>query len=680
MTIIDIPLLITNTNNILNPSKGSEGTQNASTERKPWNSKIEFILSSVGFAVGLGNIWRFPYIAYNYGGGSFLLPYMLMIFIVGFPAFFLEFAIGQWSGQGPTRVYGRLAPALKGIGFGMVAAAFLLGMYYNVIVGWALFYLFKGFNSELPWSTCANGSPHCYEGLINDSIKSVDPYAVNPSEDFFNHALLGLDKAEHNWSNLGEMHWSMVACLAGAWILVCVSSIRGVQSIGKVAYFTALFPYFMMTVLLVYGMVYDYEGSKIGILGYVTPDWEKVQDLSVWKEAAIQIVFSLGLGNGVPGTSASYNQFNNNCLHDAIAVVLINCATSVFAGFVVFSYLGIMAHHQGFTDVKDAVEGGIGLVFKVYPELLTKLGAWPIPQILSFLLFVMVIALGLGSMFGFLETVTTSMVDHLQSSKYKASCFSKKPTIVITTCALSFILGLGMCTKGGYFMFDLLDRNVVGWNCLLLIMLEVILISWLYGVENFLINVKEMKINPSKIMQIYLKTTWCIITPLVLLVLVISSLNSQSTQVTHMYLRPGNADWVYSLTNVENISFHNSTFYQDGKVIKSTIVGSYQINGSTWKIEGDDKMTSSSYVWPNNIQVLGWLISSFPILLLIIVAFYQVCKRKYEGRHEWKGIALFQPTEHWKPNVNEISAVEEELLNDKSNTPIIKRQASIEGS
>jgi len=240
MTIIDIPLLITNTNNILNPSKGSEGTQNTSTERKPWNSKIEFILSSVGFAVGLGNIWRFPYIAYNYGGGSFLLPYMLMIFIVGFPAFFLEFAIGQWSGQGPTRVYGRLAPALKGIGFGMVAAAFLLGMYYNVIVGWALFYLFKGFNSELPWSTCANGSTHCHEGLINDSIKSVDPYAVNPSEDFFNHALLGLDKAEHNWSNLGEMHWSMVACLAGAWILVCVSAIRGVQSIGKVAYFTGM--------------------------------------------------------------------------------------------------------------------------------------------------------------------------------------------------------------------------------------------------------------------------------------------------------------------------------------------------------------------------------------------------------------------------------------------------------
>ena len=91
--------------------------------------------------------------------------------------------------------------------------------------------------------------------------------------------------------------------------------------------FSALFPYVMMTVLLVYGMIYDYEGSKIGILGYITPDWEKVQELSVWKEAAIQIVFSLGLGNGVLGTSASYNQFHNNCLRDAIAVVLINCAS-----------------------------------------------------------------------------------------------------------------------------------------------------------------------------------------------------------------------------------------------------------------------------------------------------------------------------------------------------------------
>jgi len=492
MTIIDIPLLVTNTSNILKPHKdSSEECQTAPKERKPWNSKMEFILSSVGFAVGLGNIWRFPYIAYNYGGGSFLLPYMIMIFIVGFPAFFLEFALGQWSGQGPTRVYGRLAPALKGIGFGMVAIAFLLGLYYNVVVGWALFYLVKGFNSVLPWSTCANGSIHCHEGLINDTIKASDPYAVGPSEDYFNHALLGLDKDQHNWNDLGEMHWSMVMCLAGAWALVCIFAIKGVQSIGKVSYFTALFPYFMMALLLVYGMVFDFEGSKIGIWGYVTPDWEKVQDFSVWKEAAIQIVFSLGLGIGVLETSASYNQFNNNCLRDAIAVVLINCATSVFAGFVVFSYLGIMAHHQGYTDVKDAVEGGIGLVFKVYPELLTKLGAWPIPQILSFLLFVMVISLGLGSMFGHIESVTTSIADHLQSSRFKGSCFSKKPVIVVMTSILSFILGLGMCTKGGYFMFDLLDRNVVGWNCLLLIMLEVILISWLYGVENFFINIKN---------------------------------------------------------------------------------------------------------------------------------------------------------------------------------------------
>ena len=444
--------------------------------------------------------------------------------------------------------------------------------------------------------------------------------------------------------------------------------------------FSALFPYFMMTVLLVYGMIYDYEGSKIGILGYITPDWEKVQELSVWKEAAIQIVFSLGLGNGVLGTSASYNQFHNNCLRDAIAVVLINCATSVFAGFVVFSCLGIMAHHQGFTNVKDAVEGGIGLVFKVYPELLTKLGTWPIPQILSFLLFVMVIALGLGSMFGFLETVTTSIVDHLRSSRFKESSLSKKPTIVFMTCVSSFILGLGMCTKGGYFIFDLLDRNVVGWNCLLLILLEVILISWLYGVENFFKNIKEMGINQSKAMQMYLKLTWCIVTPLVLLVLVISSLNSQSTQVTHMYLRPGNADWIYSLPNIENITMHNSTFLKDGKVIKSTIVGNYRVNGSTWKIEGDDTMTSVSYVWPDSIQVLGWAISSFPILLLIIVAIYQVCRRYHQGRNEWKGFAIFQPTEHWKPNNGIKSTVEEELLNDKSNRTIIKRQASTEGS
>lgn len=401
----------------------------------------------------------------------------------------------------------------------------------------------------------------------------------------------------------------------------------------------------------------------IGIVDFVTPEWEKLQDITVWKDAALQIVFSLGVGIGIISTWSSYNKFENNCFHDAIVVTLINCATSVFAGLVVFSFLGIMAHQQGQTNVKDVVESGRGLVFKVFPELLSKLGAWPVPQILSFLLCSMVVILGIGSICGFLDALTSGIVDYLRCSKLKGFWFTKKPTVTVTTSVICFITGLSMCTQGGLFVFDLFDRNIVGWSVLLLILLEVLMIILFYGFENFFKNIAEMGINESKIMKIYLKLTWGIITPLVLLILIISSLSNQSIQVTNMYHHPGNALWIYHLPNAENIHLKNTTLYKGAHVIATTIEGNYHVNGSVWKVEGDGKMSTVSYVWPDNIQFLGWMLSLNPVMILLITAFYQCGKRYNRNRKEWKVLEMFQPTESWKPNVTLIFDAEETLLN-----------------
>ena len=141
--------------------KVSKVTYDQEAERPQWDNQIEFILSAVGYAVGLGNVWRFPFLAYTNGGGSFLIPYTLMLFFAGLPLFFMELALGQYSGQGPTRVFGRLAPAMKGLGFAMIAVTFYVSIYYNVILGWTLFYMFSGMRSELPWTTCDIDSHHC---------------------------------------------------------------------------------------------------------------------------------------------------------------------------------------------------------------------------------------------------------------------------------------------------------------------------------------------------------------------------------------------------------------------------------------------------------------------------------------------------------------------------------------
>jgi solute carrier family 6 amino acid transporter-like protein 5/7/9/14 len=209
-------------------------------QRGQWNNQWEFLLSAIGYAVGLGNVWRFPYLAYTNGGGSFLVPYVIMLFFAGLPLFFMELAIGQYSGLGPAKLFGRMAPIFKGLGFSMVSVTFFVSIYYNMIIGWTLFYMVAGFTtSELPWASCSNSSSvHCQMGNITEEDKIRDVYVVGPEEDYYNTALLGLDKSIHNWHEVGEFRWQLIVSLFSAWAIVCLCLIKGVQSSGKVVYFT----------------------------------------------------------------------------------------------------------------------------------------------------------------------------------------------------------------------------------------------------------------------------------------------------------------------------------------------------------------------------------------------------------------------------------------------------------
>ena len=222
-------------------------------ERGQWSNQIEFILSTIGFAVGLGNVWRFPYMAYTNGGGSFLIPYTVMLLFAGLPFFFMELSLGQYCGLGPTKIFGRLAPALKGLGFAMVFMSCLLSLYYNMIIAWTLFYMFTGMQGELPWAYCDPASKYCKAGNINDT--EIKDFFVGPAEDYFNHALLGLDKKVHNWGNLGGLRWQLVLCLLGAWTLVCLCLIKGVQSAGKVVYFTGKYSFVVLFVTHITSML-----------------------------------------------------------------------------------------------------------------------------------------------------------------------------------------------------------------------------------------------------------------------------------------------------------------------------------------------------------------------------------------------------------------------------------------
>ncbi|KAH9488793.1 Sodium- and chloride-dependent glycine transporter 2 [Bulinus truncatus] len=125
-------------------------------ERGNWTGKLDFILSAIGFSVGLGNVWRFPYLAYRNGGASFLFPYIIMLFVAGVPLFYMEVALGQFCSQGPMTAW-QMAPIFTGIGYAMVIISAVVSIYYNMIITYAIYYMMVSFvhlDDTLPWEAC----------------------------------------------------------------------------------------------------------------------------------------------------------------------------------------------------------------------------------------------------------------------------------------------------------------------------------------------------------------------------------------------------------------------------------------------------------------------------------------------------------------------------------------------
>jgi len=204
-----------------------------------------------------------------------------MLLLAGLPLFFMELALGQYSGAGPTRLFGRMAPAMKGLGFAMLAVTFYVAVYYNVIIAWTLFYVFAGFQSELPWASCGHdyNTEYCVDAT-HPAKPGVNPnWTVSAPEDYFNSVVLGYTPRETNWEEFGPPQWKLVLCLAGAWLIVCAALIKGVQSSGKVVYFTAIFPFVVLFILFFRGILLD--GAMEGIKFYVTPRFELLKNPKV---------------------------------------------------------------------------------------------------------------------------------------------------------------------------------------------------------------------------------------------------------------------------------------------------------------------------------------------------------------------------------------------------------------
>ncbi|XP_067004246.1 sodium-dependent neutral amino acid transporter B(0)AT3 isoform X1 [Anabrus simplex] len=518
-------------------------------DRESWDSKLTFLLATIGYAVGLGNVWRFPYLAQKNGGGAFLIPYFVMLAIEGIPIFYLELAIGQRLRKGAIGVWNQVSPYLGGIGISSAVVSFNVALYYNTIIAWCLFYFVQSFQSELPWSKCPN---RYYE---NNSYTPEPECMISTPTQYFWYRTTLMVSEDINTPEV--FNWKIGLALVAAWILVYLCMIKGIASSGKVVYVTATFPYIVLIIFFFRGVTL--KGMSDGLRHLFTPKWYTLADPVVWLEAGTQIFFSLGLAFGGLIAFSSYNPVNNNCYRDAIMVSLTNCFTSMFAGIVVFSIIGFKATliHERCLEVRnntlfalfgtnnvtnippegsnytipntneviimppipecdlekelDNSASGTGLAFIIFTEAINQ---FPGAQFWSILFFLMLFTLGIDSQFGTLEGVVTSIVD------MKIFPNLRKEILTGAICLLCCSLSMAFAHGAGSYVFILFDNFSGNFPLLIIAFFECIGVSYVYGLKRF---ADDIELMTGKRPGLYWLICWKYLSPLAMLSILVAS-------------------------------------------------------------------------------------------------------------------------------------------------------------
>jgi solute carrier family 6 GABA transporter-like protein 1 len=434
------------------------------------------------------------------------------MFACGIPIFFQEVAAGQYLGCGGLTMVGQFVPILQGVGYATMTIVFFLDIYYCIIIAWTLFYLLATLISipELPWGTCGNwwNSVDCFDGdhVANVSVPVKHNGSKTPVEEYWDRRVLQITDG---FDDLGGIQWELLGCLVLGWFIVYLIIWKGLHGAGKIIWFTALFPYFVMSILFVRSVTLD--GAGIGIYHFFHIRWDKFLNSETWIDSATQIFFAYSIGTGSLPALGSYNKFHHNCVKDTVITCIVNTGTCVFAGIVTFSILGHMAHNQG-VEIDKVVASGPGLVFITYPEVVMKLPGGPM---WSITFFVMLVTIGIDSEFCLVESLVTGVVD-----MWPEYLRPRRRLFTGFVCLGLFILGIPMVTNGGAYVFQLMDfYSASGIPILWCCFFQTIAIGWIFGVEKFALCVEQMTgYKPNY----YWILTWSIIAPLVMALVFIS--------------------------------------------------------------------------------------------------------------------------------------------------------------
>lgn len=457
-------------------------------ERGKWGTNFGFLLAAIGSAIGLGNIWRFPYVAYKNGGGAFLIPYFVALLTAGIPILMLEFALGHHKEASAPKAFRHVDPKWEWLGWWAVLfVMFGIELYYIVIIGWCANYM--RFSLTMAWGD--------------------DPNA-------FFEKFLAKGDASDIWGITG-LQWSIVIAVALVWLINWAITYGGIQK-GIERAVKVMMPILLLVTVAIVVWALFLPGAEKGIRHYVTPDFSRITDLEVWIAAYGQIFFSLSLGFGIMIAYSSYLARDANIFKNSLIVGFANSSYEVLAGFGVFSILGYMATKQG-KEIGDVVAESLGLAFVVYPEAISML---PFGKLFGVLFFFLLAVAGISSSISIIEAFTSAVQDKFAFSRGK---------VVTVICVVGFAGSFLFTTNVGLFWLDIVDHFLNHYGLIVVGIVEALVVGWLYRtsllkahiVANLGLSGARHKVFNYVILQLWM---YCIrfVTPVALGIAIVHSL------------------------------------------------------------------------------------------------------------------------------------------------------------
>lgn len=445
--------------------------------REQWSSKMGFIIAAVGSAVGLGNIWRFPYVVYSNGGGAFLIPYFVAIFTAGIPLLILEYGVGhKYRGSTPLSL-SRINKKFEWIGWWPIISSGIILCYYSLVLSMSMKYLTLSFRKS--WGDDSNS--FFYNDFLNISNSPFEFKGV------VSHVLIGI---------------------IAIWIINWFICYKGIKS-GIEKYNKILLPCLLTIMFIILLRGVTLEGATLGLNTLFTPDWSKLRNPKVWIAAYGQVFFSLSVGTGIMMTYSSYLPKKTDINNSAFMTAFANCSFEFICAIGVFSILGVMAFSSG-VPVNEVVSSGIGLAFIVFPKVFSLMGIWG--NILGVLFFLCLTFAGITSAVSLVEAISAAIVDKFN--------FGRK--IVVTKISIfGMLLSSIFATNSGLYILDIMDNFINNYGIVSVGLLESFIIGWY-------LNPDVIRNHTNSISYIRIGFWWNIIikyiTPLFLFLILIQSI------------------------------------------------------------------------------------------------------------------------------------------------------------